>query len=388
MSRPSCRLLVPAAILLVAINLRPALASIGPLLDAIQRDTGLTDAGAGLLTTLPVALMGVSLLGTSQLKTLLGERVGVAAGLALILLACLCRWARPGASPLIVTAMLGGVGIAMVQALIPVMIRNWAGAGTASVMGLYSTGIMGGALVSSAASPWIAQGWGWHAALGVWALPAVLGIAAWSAATSAAGSLERTARHGAVYQQSRAWLLLAFFGLGTGAYTLVLAWLPPFYTQLGWSAQEAGALLGAVTLAEVIAGIAVSLWIDRSPDRRPALSTAIGALLMGLLCLCLAPLPLAWPAALLAGLGIGALFPLSLIVAMDHCENAVDAGTIVGFVQGGGYLLAALLPLVAGVLRENLSNLTPAWQLMAALCLVLFFIAVRFRPSDRLSFHS
>ncbi|WP_210332565.1 hypothetical protein [Methylosinus sp. H3A] len=54
-----------AAILLVGINLRPALASVGPLLDAIQSDTGLGDIGASLLTTFPVLLMGICLLGTA-----------------------------------------------------------------------------------------------------------------------------------------------------------------------------------------------------------------------------------------------------------------------------------------------------------------------------------
>jgi CP family cyanate transporter-like MFS transporter len=189
-----------------------------------------------------------------------------------------------------------------------------------------------------------------------------------------------------VHRKRRGWLLLSFFGLGTGAYTLVLAWLPPFYTQLGWSPEAAGALLGVLTCAEVAAGIAVSAVIGRTPDRRVVLLLSIGALLAGMLGLSVAPAALAWPAALLAGFGIGALFPLSLIVAMDHGDNPADAGAIVGFVQGGGYLLAAILPLVAGLLREHLSNLAPAWWLMAALCLVLALIAIPLRPGHRISF--
>lgn len=388
MSRLSGRPLFLIAILLVAMTLRPTLASIGPLLDTIQRDTGLNDTDAGLLTTLPVALMGLCLLGTSQLKALFGERVGVTAGIALIAVACLGRWGWPGASQLLVTAILGGVGIAIVQAFMPSVIRHRAGARAANLMGLYSTGIMAGALIASMASPWIAHEHGWPAALGVWVLPTLAGLAAWLGTTRASDGVTGAAERRPVHRNARAWLLLAFFGLGTGAYTLVLAWLPPFYTHLGWSAQAAGALLGAVTCAEVIAGVAVSLWINHAPDRRPPLFAAIGALLIGLLCFCLAPLALAWPAALLAGLGIGALFPLSLIVAMDHGRNAADSGAIVGFVQGGGYVLAALLPLVAGLVRQNLSNLTPAWWLMAGLCVVLALIAVSLRPNDRLSFQS
>ncbi|OKO87384.1 MFS transporter [Bradyrhizobium sp. NAS80.1] len=384
MTSVQARLAFPATILLVGINLRPTIAAIGPLLDGIQRDTGLSDSGASLLTALPVALMGICLLGTGRLQQAIGRHRGVAVGLVFIGLACLARWVSHGMGTLLATAILGGVGIAMVQALMPAIIREQAGNRSAGLMGLYSTAIMGGAMVSAAASPWIGNLGGWSVALGIWALPVVAGLSAWLMR----GHVSRTGNASdgfGIYRKARAWLLLAFFGFGTGAYTLVLAWLPPFYTQLGWPATVAGAMLGALTFAEVIAGIAVSVWIDRFPDRRPALFLAIAALLAGLACLCLAPLALAWPAAILAGLGIGALFPLSLIIAMDHGTNAAEAGAIAGFVQGGGYLLAALLPLVAGLLRQELSDLTPAWLLMAGLCVVLAGMARRFRPGDRIA---
>jgi MFS transporter, CP family, cyanate transporter len=384
MRETSARTLFPAAILLVGINLRPALASVGPLLDAIQRDTGLGDIGASLLTTFPVLLMGICLLGTAWLRGWMGGRAGIASGVLLILVACLARWVWPQAVALVLTAIVGGVGIAIVQALMPGVIRRRAGARSGRLMGFYSTAIMGGALISSTACAWIGQVWGWPIALGIWALPALLGLGIWLLVAQAPQEFVRSVQRRSVHHAPRAWLLMLFFGLGTGAYTLVLAWLPPFYTQLGWSEQAAGAMLGAVTLAEVVAGIAVSLWVDRSPDRRAVLFTAIAALLAGMLCLCVAPLQLAWAAALLAGLGIGALFPLSLIVAMDHGEDADQASAIAGFVQGGGYVLAAALPLVAGLLRQQLADLTPAWWLMAGLCLALALIAARFRPGDRL----
>jgi MFS transporter, CP family, cyanate transporter len=381
MSRSRPGWMFPAAILLVGINLRPAIAAIGPLLDAMQRDTALPDAGASLLTTLPVALMGVCLLGAGWLRRGLGDRAGIAWGLGLILAGDLSRWLWPGVGVLLVTAVAGGVGIAMVQALMPAVIRSHAGTRTAGLMGLYSTAIMGGALMAGMAGPWLALLGGWPLALGVWALPALVGGLVWWWASGGLGGMSVTAAPAMrLWRRPRAWLLLAFFGLGTGAYTLVLAWLPPFYTRLGWSAPQAGALLGLLTFCEVVAGLAVSLWIDRWPDRRPALFLAIAALLAGMLCLALMPLMLAWPAAVLAGLGIGALFPLSLIVAMDHGQGAGEAGAIAGFVQGGGYGLAALMPLVAGALRQHLADLTPAWWLMAGLCGVLGVIALRLGP--------
>ncbi|ONX50796.1 MFS transporter [Burkholderia cenocepacia] len=171
-----------------------------------------------------------------------------------------------------------------------------------------------------------------------------------------------------------------FFGIATGAYTLVLAWLPPYYMRLGWSPTAAGSLLGGVTLAEVVAGLTISATIDRLPDRRPALHAAIASLFVGLLVMLAAPEALALPAALLLGAGIGALFPLSLIVTVDHAATPADAASLTGFVQGIGYLIAGLFPFAAGIVRQHLADLTPAWMAMACLCVVLFVLAAGFAP--------
>jgi CP family cyanate transporter-like MFS transporter len=286
---------------------------------------------------------------------------------------------------LLASAVVGGVGIAVVQALMPAIIRHRAGAQTATLMGFYSTAIMGGAALASFASPRIAHVHGWAVATGVWALPALIGLIIWWPVTHGMAEAPPAKQVSTVSRSRRSWLLLSFFGLGTGAYTLVLAWLPPYYTGLGWPAKDAGTLLSALTLAEVVAGLGVSMAVGGFADRRPVILLSIGALVAGLLCLALAPLPLAWAAALLCGLGIGALFPLGLIVAMDHGRDAAEAGRIAGFVQGGGYVLAALLPLIAGVLRQYLADLTPAWWLMAALCLILALMAARLRPGAHLT---
>ncbi|CAM5184664.1 hypothetical protein [Alishewanella longhuensis] len=62
------------AIVLVALNLRPALAAIGPLLKAIQGDISLSFSAASLLTTLPVLAMGLFSFVGFRLATPLGFR--------------------------------------------------------------------------------------------------------------------------------------------------------------------------------------------------------------------------------------------------------------------------------------------------------------------------
>ncbi|KVD70838.1 MFS transporter [Burkholderia sp. ABCPW 14] len=369
-----------AAIVLVGLNLRPVLASLGPLLDTLQRATGLSDSAASLLTTVPILLMGAGALSAPWLARRAGVRAGVWLGVALIGLACAARVAANTPAVLLASALCAGLGIAAVQALLPAFIKAEFAARAGSVMGFYSTSIMGGAVFASVATPFAAHAIGWTLALAGWALPAIMAALLWPLATRAAASGTHARPAARRTHDARAWLLAAFFGLGTGAYTLVLAWLPPYYVSLGWSSEAAGGLLGGVTLAEVVAGLTVSTCIDRLPDRRPALFAAIASLFAGLIVLIAAPLDFALPASLLIGLGIGALFPLSLIVALDHAPNAAEAGALTGFVQGIGYLIAGLFPFVAGVIRQNVADLSPAWGFMAAVCILMAAMAARFAP--------
>ncbi|MGK5078691.1 MFS transporter [Janthinobacterium sp. HLX7-2] len=376
--------LLVAAIILLGLNLRPILAAIGPLLDSIQASTGISNADAGLLTTVPVFAMGVCALAGAQLQRRLGVARGITLGIAIIACACALRWPLHGSAGLIATAALGGLGIALVQALLPSFIKRHFPEQAGQLMGLYTTGIMGGAAIAAASASPLAQSLGWNALLALWALPAVAAALLWRRATAARVEVSHGAGASLPVGSGRAWLLMVFFGIGTGAYTLVLAWLPPFYTELGWSAADSGLLLGALTLVEVLAGLFISSIINRFPDRRILLFTVLLAVLGGLACLIVAPKQLALPAVALLGCGIGALFPLSLIVSMDHVRDPAGAGALLGFVQGGGYIIASSMPFIAGLIRQHSSSLAQAWMVMAGGVLLLLLIALRFAPGARL----
>ena len=58
------------AIVGVALNLRPVMAGVGPLLDQIGAATGLTNTQASLLTTIPVAVIGLCALLGRRLRAL------------------------------------------------------------------------------------------------------------------------------------------------------------------------------------------------------------------------------------------------------------------------------------------------------------------------------
>ena len=371
------------AIILLGLNLRPVLAAVGPLLDRIQLDTHLGHVGASLLTSLPIVIMGLGALAATFLRGRFGERRGIWLGTLLIALACLARGLLPSATPLLISALLAGAGIAFVQALLPGLIKARFSHDAGRLIGFYSCAIMGGAAFGAALTPWLAQWLGWSWALATWALPAIIACLLWK---RAAPEDEPTTSGSAAplnpWRSPRAWLLMAFFGVGTAGYTLVLAWLPPYYTSLGWSAESSGLLLAALTLCEVTAGLLASSLLARCPDRRVLLSFVLVCLLLGLIALVLAPLTLVVPICVLIGIGIGALFPLSLVVAQDHLDDPRQTGDLLAFVQGGGYLIAATSPLLAGLLRQYTNNLRLSWLMMAAATLLLMLMAARFKPGS------
>ncbi|MEJ8405731.1 MFS transporter [Brevundimonas vesicularis] len=381
-------LLLLAAIVVLALNLRPAMAAVGPLLDLIEGATGMGSTAASLLTTLPVLMIGLGALSIRPLRRRLGERRGILLGALLIGGACLVRAGLTGATGLIASAVVVGVGVALIQALAPVVIKRAFPAQFGTVMALYTTGIMGGAAVAAATAAGLAETIGWAGTLALWSAPAFVAALVWLAASrdpaaeepNRAAVVEATDPELPFWRQGRAWRLILIMGLGTSAYTLMLAWLPPFYIDLGEPRATAGYLLSGMTAAEVTAGLLVSLTIGRFPDRRGPILTALILALAGLAGLVVAPLNMAVPIVIVLGLGIGAIFPLSLILAMDQIDDPARSGDLLAFVQGGGYIIASLSPLGAGLLRDHLADLTQAWVLMGIGVILLGAMTLEFRP--------
>ena len=365
---------------IVGLNLRPILASVGPLFSVLQGEAGLTATQFSLLTTLPVAMMGLAALCGPWLLARIGAVRGIMLGLFILLVACSLRGFSTSLTGLMGTALLGGASIGTIQALMPALIKKAYTQTASTIMSLFSTGIMAGAAVAAASAEPLFSWLTLKPALAMAGVLALLALMLWLPLVKQPQG-EQTAHESVTLSSSRTGLLLLFFGVGTGAYTLVLAWLPPLYIQAGWSARSSGYMLAWLTLTEVAAGFAVSALIGKFPDRRVPLITVLLLLLAGLLCLVFSPGTTPVLSTLLLGIGIGALFPLSLIVTFDHARTPAQAGKLLSKVQGGGYMIAALMPLVAGIVRDSSVSLNSAWLVMSAGVVLLIAIAFTFKPA-------
>ena len=379
-SRPTTGLLI--AVVLVALNLRPSMAAIGPLLSGIRTDIPLSFSLASLLTMLPVMAMGLAMFLGMAVSRRLGEHRTVVLSLLIIGLATASRLFLDSAAELILSAVLAGIGIALIQALMPVLIKSRFSDNVSLFMGLYITSIMGGAAIAASFAPLVmARTGSWRMGLAIWAALALLALLFWygqrSAIALAPGNAPRKTSFGG---NPRAWLLAIFFGLGTASYTCVLAWLAPYYVEKGWSEQNAGLLLGFLTAMEVISGLLAPALANRSRDKRRVLLVLLGLIVAGFCGLILSPesLSLLWPC--LLGLGIGGLFPMSLIVSLDHLDNPQRAGGLTAFVQGIGYLIAGVSPLLAGMIRDQLGSFEWAWWSLTGVVLLMMVMVLRFDP--------
>ncbi|MBN0976477.1 cyanate transporter [Pseudomonas hygromyciniae] len=382
-AKPTTALWLMLSVVLVALNLRPSMAAVGPLLSSIRGDVPLSFSTASLLTMLPVMAMGLAMFFGIGLGKRLGEHRSIVLSLVVIGLATLSRLFLDSAAELILSAIAAGVGIALIQALMPALIKSHFRDNVSLFMGLYVTAIMGGAALAASFSPFIqVQTGSWRIGLAIWAVLAVLALLFWYAQRAALPPLPPA---GAGPQESffgnrRAWLLAIFFGLGTASYTCVLAWLAPYYVEQGWSEQNAGLLLGFLTAMEVVSGLITPAIANRRQDKRSVVAVLLVLIIAGFCGLILSPqhLTLLWPC--LLGLGIGGLFPMSLILSLDHLDNPRRAGGLTAFVQGIGYLIAGVSPLIAGMIRDQLGSFEWAWWSLTAVVVVMLLIVLRFDP--------
>ncbi|MCB5184954.1 MFS transporter [Methylobacillus gramineus] len=366
----------------IGINLRPVMATIGPLTDSLLATWHLNYSWISLLNGLPILMMGLGALFSNRLLQHYSSRQIVTFALWLIGITTLWRLCSWSPMVMVISAILAGLGIALIQAVFPTIIKSLWPEKTASYMGFYVAAIMGGAAISAALAPQLMHHASMAAALGLWgilALPALWLF--WLQVPKRHASQQRADTVSSVPINARFWRLAVFFGLGTSGFTCMLAWLPPHFMDIGYSPTQAGLALSLLSGVEVLSGLFLSQLASRYPDRRPWLIVALSLAIIGLLCLTMHG-TMAWIGVILAGCGVGALFPLTLIVSMDHLPDPREAGILTARVQGVGYLLAGTAPMLAGILRDELNSFNLTWYLLAGVFAGLLIMATGFNPKQ------
>lgn len=372
---------VLVAILLSAMTLRAPLTSVSVLLDGIRVDLALGHAGAGLLNAIPTFCMGLFAFFGAHLVMRLGLERSIAAAVGLIALATALR-GTGGFGAVFIGSTLIGIGIAFAQSLIPALIKQQFPGRTAQVNGFYTAAMHTGAALGAASSVPLA-GWlgGWPAALGVWALVAGLALVFWAPLIR-----QRAARPNGLapvrlpWREPLAWRLTAFFALSSSVYFCVVTWVAPLYGELGYAPAAAGLVLTLLTGAQIVGSLIIPSLAQRTYDRRPWLAVNLAAIGIGALGAALIPETLSLLWALLMGIGLGGLFPLTLTLPLDYSADARAAGRLNAMMFGVGLTVAGFSPYLAGGLREASGGYAVPFLVLTGLVGLMAPLVFSFRP--------
>ncbi|OLF15350.1 hypothetical protein BU204_22150 [Actinophytocola xanthii] len=357
------RVLLVVGFLLIAANLRAALTSVGPLLETIRRDVGLSAGEAGFIGTVPL----LTFAAVSPQVPRLARRFGVDPMLwvaMLTLVIGIVLRSLPVAGLLWVGTVLLGAAISVGNVLLPSMIKRDFPDHIGAVTGVYTAVI--GVVASIAAGVAVPLAGvlpgGWRASLGCWAGFALVAFALWTPLGRRRPEPEPAAlRPRAPWRSPLAWEVSAFMALSACGFYTMLAWFPSIVQSTGASEEYAGWALFVYQLVGVVMSIAVPPVLARLPDQRAVAATGSLLALAGYLGLLVAPRPtMLW--AVVTGVGAGVLFFLALAFFSLRAADPRSSASLSGMGQSLGYLFAAVGPVAIGALHDA----TGGWRVPLA----------------------
>lgn len=355
------------AILLVTLNMRGAITSVGPLLRTIQAQFGLSGTAAGLLTSLPLFAFGFLSPYAAPMARRLGMELAVFISMLLLVAGLVIRY-LDGTTALYAGTVFIGCGMAFNNVLLPGLLRRDFPAQLALVTALFTMVLVTtGGLGSGIAIPLTDLG-GWRFSLVSWLAPAVLGVLVWAPQlrqhTRPQPAAEAKPR---MWNQPIAWQVSMLMACQSTAFYVMIAWFPSMMSdRIGISAARSGAILFIYQIFVLGSVMLTPLFIHRMRDQR-----LIGAVLGTLILLGFCGLffdtahALGWM--IVMGLGAGGSLVLTITLFSLRVTTATQSVALSGMAQAVGYTMAAVIPILIGYLHDLTHNWSVPLLLMIAL---------------------
>lgn len=371
--------LVALGLVLAALNLRPAITSLGPLMKEVRDGLHMSGSVAGLLTSVPPFCFALFGFMAPRLARRFGPGAVVCTGMAAIAAGLLLRPFVGGTAGFLAASALALMGIAVSNILMPVIVKRWFPDRVGTMTGLYSMALaLGTAFAAALTVPMTnALGGSWKTGLAVWAVPALIAVVPWLALVrDRGGSAERHEAKPAaapgpapalrITRSRTSWALACFFGLQATAAYITMGWMPQIFRDAGVSAGTAGVLLAVIMAMGVPLAFVIPRVATRLRTQGPIVLVLGGSGLVGYAGLYLAPAGGAWIWALLLGVA-NCAFPLALTMIGMRSRTGAGVVRLSAFAQSVGYLLSIPGPLLVGVLYQHSGGWGLPLALMAGL---------------------
>lgn len=370
--------LLIVTVMIVAANLRTTVQGVGPLIDQISADTGLTPTVLGVLSALPLIMYALVSPAAHSISHRFGMNRTMLISVVVLLVATVVRSIDAGLAPLWIGTILTGAAIAVANVLMPAVIKHWFPDRLHTIMPVYTAVLAGtGALASGLVVPishiaWADAQAGWRFALAMTGILIVPGIVMWLIAMRRVGPERvegelREPRRRGIWGDPVAWLVALYMGFQGAAFYMLVTWLSPLSMSTGTSELQAGLEVMIMQLFSLGGSLSVPFLL-RGWGRRwvPALVPIPG--LIGLVGLMIWP-QVAWVWGPIFGYASGAMFAISMWLMADRARNRSDATSLSGMAQSAGYLICGAGPIAFAALHTA----TDGWVLslgLAAVCMI------------------
>ncbi|MEX3504676.1 MFS transporter [Corynebacterium sp. LK2510] len=372
-------LLLFAAVITVAINLRAGLASVGPVLDDVITAYDAPASVGGIITALPALLFCI--VGLTAVPA--ARRVGLTpalSGAALVMTMGLAlRPFAPTITAFVVATFAVAAGIAVGNVLGPAWIKKYAGRYMVPLTTVYSVFVCLSASIGPL-SALITDSW--QVSLGVWAIAGAIQLIVWLIVLIRVGfdtprvvTPVDSAPELSIYRSRTAVALMLFFGLQSMNAYVQLGWLPSILGEQGVSDSVATIGLACIGLLAALGGLTLPTVVERFYSLTPLVllfGTLTAAGYVGIL-VAPAAAPILW--CCLLGLG-GWCFPLSIALIPSRTRNALTTARLAGFVQPFGSAIAAAGPLLVGVVHGIVQSYTPILIALIVLAIIMGLLGV------------
>lgn len=345
--------MILAALLMTVLVMRGPITCVGAVADEIISSLQIGYPAYGFLSALPIACFGLFCAAAPVMSKRFGL-LGVAIiSLMMILVGSFGRLLPSYATMLVSTGLIG-IGIALLNALMPVLLRDYFPNNIAFVMGVF-TGFIGfsGSIGAYFSVPLLHSTGSLLGPLGLWVVMTAVALGCWFLAPKG----KQISVAGGVFQWSLlkkplTWAVIFVMGMQSLTIYTTVAWLPTILSTLGFSPSTAGLGSAVFLLVSAPASILTAAFIRLVCGERPAalvmtLSFAVGIVLW------LAGGVWSFVGCVLAGIPQGITFSMAMILMAQKTKNLSELLVISSLAQGIGYVLAGLGPFICGLLYQG-----------------------------------
>lgn len=377
------QLIVITGIIAISFNLRPAITSVGPLIGNIRDDVALTNGSAGLLTSLPLIAFAIMSPFAARLGNRYSYEGAMLIGLFLLLIGISIR-------PISIVFLLfggtfiAGLGIAILNVLLPGLIKDKFPLKVGLMTSIYSTTMGIIAAMASGISIPIAESFGnsgWKISLLIWTIPVILAIIVWVYLRAKSQNPHKNTdseqmkyAHSSgkkIWNSKLAWQIAVFMGLQSLLFYVTISWLPEIMHSKGLTMEMAGWMLSLTQFIGLPASFIVPMLAEKLRSQRSIITVLALSYFMGFvgllfssnfIIIIISSIFIAFP--------LSGIFALALTLLGMRARTSRDAADLSGMAQSVGYILAAIGPIFIGFLFDLSGN----WNFPIIAILLLIII--------------